>query len=115
MSEFNPNPEGFNPAVKLNLPESEPQGPKCPECGITKKDNRTLGLHRRNEHGVSGRGRATTAKKRGRPPGAKNRAKAEASTQQVRVHLVEVYHSGDGRILLQDDDGEWWGARRLRF
>lgn len=45
----------------------------CPECGYLAKDNRLLGLHRRNHHGVLGShhhpGRKT---KRPRPPAKVN-------------------------------------------
>ena len=42
-------------------------------------------------------------------------ARSRSPRQTERIVLQEVYTEADGRILLKDQHGRWWGAKLLDF
>jgi len=115
----------FNPLV-AQQPETE--NLNCPECGALQKSKGGLAVHRSKAHGVVSqepqaierRKKQAAQRKAAKARKAavvKSSAAVEAAPnpQIVRVHLTELFHTEDDRIILIGDDGELWGARRLRF
>lgn len=69
---------------------------ECDICGDVKKNAHGVAMHKRLVHDVPGR---TT--------------KSKQETNIVRVMLTEAWHDDNGRILLTDQNGEWWVAKKL--
>lgn len=84
----------------------------CDICGRSFNGKHGVSMHKTLVHGVPG-----AKRKRGRPPGSKNKARAATPAKIApsprRIVLNEQWSDQNGRILLTDQDGNWWVAKKL--
>ena len=85
---------------------------KCPECGIERKDNRTLGLHRRTAHGVPGAHHLRDAERHAHVRKAPKVA-SKALVPVANNHKPEFARLEDF-VVLQDASGHIWLAERIK-
>jgi hypothetical protein len=108
-------PIPFESPVSRPLGEPQPSDfgseSTCDICGLSFNGKHGVNMHKTIVHGVKGQ------RKRGRPKGSTNKPKPPAPRPPKRqaVILNEVYTDGgeNGRILLTDQYGNWWVARKL--
>jgi hypothetical protein len=97
--------ELFHEATQPRLDESGRL--TCDVCGRTFTKN-GLGIHKARAHGSNWAS--------GRKPAKPRRNTARAAKPPVApqtIVLREAWHDKNGRILLTDQDGNWWVARKL--
>jgi hypothetical protein len=89
-----------------------PQGEVCDVCGRNFKNEHGVTMHKARAH--SGRNWASRGNAK-KPKPAPKRQQQQPPAPQQRVVLREVYTDGgeNGRILLTDQAGNWWVARKL--
>lgn len=86
-------------------PLGPPRENVCDVCGSVFKNEHGVSMHKARAH----RGKNWSPRKRTtkQPPAEK--------PEYTKVTLREVWTSKDGRMLLLDQDGAWWGAKKLDF